>query len=117
MRRQTSGFPYDGHTYAADREESIPLMTNAAMSAMTAISSGPEAVAAYESALGGGWRDVDGVARVDTAAGVLALHAAFVAHGAACDVASQALKVQIAEADPADFDAMEVAILDDTNWP
>jgi len=117
VRRQIGGFLYNGHTYASDREESIPLMTNAAISAQSAISQGPDAVAAYEASLGAGWRDTDGVARINTAAGILALHSAFVSHGAAVDVASQALKARIAAAAPTDFGATEAAITDDASWP
>jgi hypothetical protein len=117
VRRQTETFPHDGHRYLADREESIPLMTAASIAAQAALAAGPDAVAAYEAALGAGWRDADGVARITTATGVLALHSSFVAWGAQCDAASQALKAQINAADPAEFDALEAAITADENWP
>jgi hypothetical protein len=115
--RQTDTFPHNGHRYFADRKDSIPLMTAAAINAQSALAAGPEAVAAYEAALGAGWRDAEGVARINTAAGILALHSSFVAWGAQCDAASQALKAQIAAAEPADFDALESSITDDSNWP
>jgi hypothetical protein len=117
VRRQTGGFPHAGHIYRSDREESIPLLTAAVINAQSALAAGPEAVAAYEAALGAGWRDVGGVARISTALGILELHTSFVAWGAACDQASQALKAQIEAADLADFDALEAAITDDANWP
>jgi hypothetical protein len=117
VRRQTETFPHDGHRYLADREESIPLMTAAAINAQSALAAGPDAVAAYEAALGAGWRDADGVARITTATGVLALHSSFVAWGAQCDIASQSLKAQINTANPADFDALEAAIIADGSWP
>jgi len=117
VRRQTETFPHDGHRYLADREESIPLMTAASIAAQAALAQGPDAVTAYEMALGAGWRDADGVARITTAAGILALHSSFVAWGAQCDIASQALKQQIAVADSADFGALEAAITDDASWP
>jgi hypothetical protein len=118
VRRQTETFPHtDGHRYLADREESIPLMTAAAINAQSALAAGPDAVAAYEAALGAGWRDADGVARITTATGVLALHSSFVAWGAQCDIASQSLKAQINTANPAGFDALEAAITADESWP
>jgi hypothetical protein len=117
VRRQTDTFPHDGHRYRSDRDESIHLLTAASINAQSAIAAGPEAVAAYETALGDGWRDADGVARINTAVGILALHSSFVAWGARCDIASQALKAQIAAAGPEDFDALESSITDDSNWP
>jgi hypothetical protein len=116
VRRQTGVFTYAGHQYAADRDESIPLITSAAIAAQTALAAGPDAVAAYEAALGAGWRDVDGVPRLAAAADIIALHSAFVSHGAAHDVASQALKAQI-DAPDADLDALKSAITDDACWP
>jgi len=117
VRRQTETFPHDGHQYLADREESVPLMTAASIAAQAALAQGPDAVTAYETALGAGWRDADGVARITTATGILALHSAFVAWGSRCDAASQSLKQQIAAADPADFAELEAAITDDARWP
>lgn len=117
MRRlaaQTGGFSYDGHRYASDREESIPLLTAATIAAQLALAQGPEATAAYEAALGDGWRSEDGTARVATAAGILALHAAFVAHGAACDRHSQDLKAAIEAATSVEeLDAIDLS----AGWP
>jgi len=114
LAAQTGGFRLDGATYASDQEESIPLLTNAALSAQLALAQGAEAVAAFEAALGAGWRDTAGVGRITTATGLLALHAAFVAHGAACDRHSQALKGQIeAASSVAELDAIDLA----TGWP
>jgi hypothetical protein len=117
VRRQTGSFPHDGRIYRSDLEESIHLLTAASINAQSALAAGPEAVAAYEAALGDGWRDAAGVARINTAVGILALHGSFVAWGARCDIASQALKAQIAAAAPEDFDALEAAVLDDASWP
>jgi hypothetical protein len=117
VRRQTSGFPHAGHVYRSDREESIPLLTNAVVNAQLAKDAGSDAIAGYEAALGNGWRDIDGVARLKTLPDILALHTSFVAWGAACDRASQALKAQIEAAELAGFDALEAAITDDSNWP
>ena len=114
LAAQTGGFRLAGATYASDREESIPLLTNAALSAQLALAQGAEAVAAFEAALGSGWRSEDGAARIASAVGILALHAAFVAHGAACDRHSQALKGQIeAASSVAELDAIDLA----TGWP
>jgi len=110
---QTAGFTFDGNTYASDRDESIPLLSNAAISAQIALSQGADAVASFETALGEGWRSIDGVGRITTAAGILALHAAFVAHGAACDRHSQDLKSQIAQAETlAELEAIDI----DSGW-
>jgi len=117
VRRQTGTFPHGEHRYLSDREESIPLLTAASIAAQAALAQGPDAVAAYEAALGAGWRDADGVARIDTALGILELHTSFVAWGAACDQASQALKAQIEAAALAAFDALEAAITDGASWP
>ncbi len=114
LAAQTGGFTFDGHRYASDREESIPLLTAATIAAQSALAQGPEAAAAYEAALGAGWRSEDGAARIASAIGILALHAAFVAHGAACDRHSQALKGQIEAATTvAELDAIDLA----TGWP
>jgi hypothetical protein len=111
---QTAGFTFDGHRYAADREESIPLLLNCVISAQMAMAAGPEAMAGFEAALGDGWRSTDGLGRVTTAAGILALHAAFVAHGAACDRHSQALKAQIEAAEAlAELEAIDL----EAGWP
>jgi hypothetical protein len=95
LKRQTSGFPYDGHMYASDREESIPLLTSAVILAQTVLAQGPEAIAAFEAALGAGWRDMNGDPVITTAIGILQLHGAFVAWGAFCDRASQLIKIDI----------------------
>lgn len=114
VEMQTAGFSYDGNRYAADRDESIPLLLNCVISAQMALAAGPEAVAGFEAALKDGWRSIDGVGRVKTAQGVLALHAAFVAHGAECDRHSQDLKSQIAQAETlAELEAIDI----DSGWP
>jgi hypothetical protein len=114
VQAQTSGFAFDGNTYASDRDESIPLLSNVAISAQIALSQGADAVASFETALGEGWRSIDGVGRITTAAGILALHAAFVAHGAACDRNSQVLKAQIEAAETLmDLDAIDT----EAGWP
>jgi hypothetical protein len=114
LAAQTTGFTSDGHRYASDREESIPLLTAATIAAQLAMAQGAEAAAAFGAALGDGWRDTAGVGRITTATGLLALHAAFVAHGAACDRHSQALKGQIEAAiSLAELDAIDLT----TGWP
>jgi hypothetical protein len=114
LSHQTGGFLYDGNRYASDREESIPLLLNCVIAAQMAMAAGPEAIAAFESALGDGWRSTDGVGRITTAAGILALHTAFVAHGATCDRHSQALKVLIDAAESqAELDAIDI----ESGWP
>lgn len=116
LHHQTSGFIHQEHTYASDRDESIPLLTNATLTAQTALASGAEAIAAFESELGDGWRSTDGVARITTAAGIVALHASFVAHGAACDRRSQAIKSLIDAAETLeDLAAVEAELA--TGWP
>jgi hypothetical protein len=114
VQHQTGGFMFEGHRYASDRDESIPLLLNCALSAQMVLATGPDAVASFEAALGGGWRSTDGVGRITTATGILALHTAFVAHGAACDHHSQQLKALIAAPD-ADLDALEAEV--ETGWP
>jgi hypothetical protein len=99
LRLQTSGFPFADHVFASDREESIPLLSAATLSALMVMGQGAEAIAAFEAALGAGWRDVTGVACVSSAAGILGMHAAFVGWGSACDRASQALAAQIEAAE------------------
>jgi hypothetical protein len=114
VNAQTAGFTFDGNRYAGDREESIPLLLNCVISAQMAMAAGPEAAAGFEAALGDGWRSTDGVGRVKAAAGILALHAAFVSHGAACDRHSQDLKAQIAEAETlAELEAIDLG----AGWP
>ena len=114
LAAQTGGFRLDGATYASDREESIPLLTNAALSAQLALAQGAEATAAFEAAMGAGWRDTAGVGRIASAVGILTLHGAFVGHGAACDRHSQALKGQIEAAQSvAELDAIDLT----TGWP
>jgi hypothetical protein len=116
--RQTGGFPYDGHTYRSDREESIPLMVSAAIHAQVAIAMGAEAVSAYNAALGNGWRDETGVARLTTAQEILALHGAFVAWGAANDRASQQIAADIDAAETVEtLEATIAAISTDVRWP
>ena len=116
LQHQTSGFIHDERVYASDREESIPLLTAATPAAQTALASGSEAIAAFEAALGDGWRSTDGVARITTAAGIVALHASFVAHGAACDRRSQAIKSLIDAAETTeDLAAVEAELA--TGWP
>ena len=114
LNAQIGGFTCDGHRYASDREESIPLLTAATIAAQSALAQGPEASAAYDAAMGAGWRSDDGAARIASAVGILALHGAFVAHGAACDRHSQALKGQIEAATTvAELDAIGLT----TGWP
>jgi hypothetical protein len=117
MRRlaaQTGGFAFAGATYASDLEESIPLLTNAAISAQMALAQGPEAAAAFGAALGDGWRDTTGTGRITTAEGILSLHAAFVSHGAACDRHSQSLKAAIDAAQSVEeLDAIDLT----AGWP
>ena len=116
LQHQTSGFVHDGRVYASDREESIPLLTAATLAAQTALASGAEAVAAFEAALGDGWRSTDGVARITTASGIVALHASFVSHGAACDRRSRVLKALIDSAETlSDLAAVEAELA--TGWP
>ena len=92
------------------------LADAATLAAQTALASGAEAIAAFEAALGDGWRSTDGVARITTAAGIVALHASFVAHGAACDRRSQALKSLIDAAETlSDLAAVEAELT--TSWP
>jgi agmatine/peptidylarginine deiminase len=118
VRRQTGGFPYDGHTYRSDREESIPLMVSAAIHAQVAIAMGEEAVALYNAALGNGWRDETGVARLTTAQEILALHGAFVAWGAANDRVSQMIAADIDAAETVEaLEAIIAAIPTDARWP
>jgi hypothetical protein len=114
VEKQTGGFTFDGARYASDREESIPLLSNCAINAMAALSAGSEAVAAFSAALGDGWRSLDGIGRVTTAEGIIGLHTAFVAHGAACDHHSQTLKAQIEAAETlAELEAIDV----EAGWP
>ena len=111
---QTGGFSYEGRRYASDREESIPLLTAATITAQLSLAQGLDATSAFEAALGAGWRDMEGVPRIATALGILGLHAAFVAHGAACDRHSQALKAALeAAASLEDLTAVEVG----AGWP
>lgn len=112
--RQTNGFSYNGYTYASDREESIPLLTAAAIAAQSALAEGPEAAAEFGAGMGAGWRSADGIPRLTTATEIVELHAAFVSHGAACDVRSQQIKAEIeAATTPADLDAIDMT----TGWP
>lgn len=114
LSAQTGGFTFAGATFASDREESIPLLTNAALSAQMALAQGPEAAAAFGAALGDGWRDTTGTGRITTAEGILALHAAFVSHGAACDRHSQSLKAAIDAAQSVEeLDAIDLT----AGWP
>ena len=118
LRRQTGGFHANGHTYASDREESIPLLTGAVISAQMALAKGPEVAEAFAAALGDGWRDTAGVPVVTTAMGILGLHEAFVAWGAACDRASQLIAADIdAAQDIAAMEAIIATISRDPRWP
>jgi hypothetical protein len=114
LAAQTGGFAFAGATFASDRDESLPLLTHAVLSAQMALAQGPEAAAAFGAALGDGWRDTTGTGRITTAEGILALHAAFVAYGAACDRHSQSLKAQIDAAQSVEeLDAIDLT----AGWP
>jgi hypothetical protein len=118
VRRQTSGFPFGEHRYRSDREESIPLMVSAAIHAQVALAMGADEVAAYNAALGNGWRDETGTARLTTAQEILALHGAFVAWGAANDRASQQIAADIEAAETVEvLEAIIAAIPTDARWP
>lgn len=118
VRRQTGGFPFGGHRYRSDREESIPLMVSAAIHAQVALAMGEEATALYNAALGNGWRDETGTARLTTAQEILGLHGAFVAWGSACDRASQQIAVDIDAAETIeDLEGIIAAIPTDSRWP
>lgn len=116
--RQTSTFPFGEHRYRSDREESIPLMVSAAIHAQVALAMGAEAVNLYNSALGNGWRDSAGIARLTTAQEILGLHGAFVAWGASNDRASQQIFAEIEAAETVeDIKAIIAAIPTDERWP
>jgi hypothetical protein len=93
-------------------------MVSAAIHAQVAIAMGEEATVLYNAALGNGWRDETGTARLTTAQEILGLHGAFVAWGAANDRASQQIAADIEAAETVEaLEAIISAIQTDARWP
>lgn len=88
---QDVGIVFGGRRVATD-PQSRQLIAGAAQAAQVAVANGTEEELA---AMVGGWRGVDGSIVAQTAAELIELGMAVVAHIAACDKRSQAIKAMI----------------------
>lgn len=97
-----STFKHDEYTYDCDKD-SVQLLAEFTALANHAIKDGTqEALKAYSALLGDGWRDDNGVPRITTAGGILAISNSLAAHIRKVDDAGQIKKSAIDAANSVD---------------
>lgn len=105
-----AGFDHGGATVASDIKSQMLIQGSVQLAQMALADGSPEALDAFATSLGAGWRAADGTVVATDAAGIVAMAQSLAAHIAACDGVSQGHKTMIgAAADFAELAAIDVS--------